>query len=235
MIEPLAATANRLEVLAPPAAELEAAGRQLAASLDGERHELLRLAGFHNFLSVESVAQGERVGGRIVVPRDRAGRIERLTAGLGVRCRRGRLDYRTGASPVPGTFHSGSLVPRTDDSADSALIYVGADDEFLDLAERLDLGRRHEQLGHLLGYPRCCIERYCRGGGGSDRTADSIHDPGPYPRVMNPLLATLFRLPLLFHFPCSPRCEPSRALLESRARWLVARGGSRTARGKSTG
>ena len=208
-------------IASPPTSHVHNVWGAAYASLPAAERRLLELLGPRNFLGWATVARGERAAGRLVVARAKAADVVARIEAEGTPCRRARFDMVEVESPVSGTVHAGRRVERDSVAEGRAVVVLGRDAEFLDGVELAESHDHHDLLGQLLGYPACCVDFYRRHTAlGHDLTPASIGDPGPHPRLLNPLLAHLFELPLLFHFPCSPRCAESRQLATGRADYL---------------
>lgn len=187
--------------------------------LTTERLELFHLLGFTDFLAFETVAARQRAGGRIIVPLGVAESVIHLACKLGVPCRRASFNIVRAGSPVPGTDHRGRVV--YDDRADTAaVIYFGVSTKIVEGAEQATVCGNHAIVGRIFGYPECCVKFFTRHQtAGQDLFAATIPGTGPFPSYMNPIIPYLFGpISLLFHFPCSPECVPSRELVLARGR-----------------
>lgn len=215
-------TAESIRVIPASAGFHQELKAELSAHLpDAQREAFLLLGGAH-FLECLAAVHGERAVGRAVLPLAKleAG-VQRIRA-LGLHCVRSRNDFISRGDVVEGTSHRGSMVPRGTPGADFGLLYYGVDAELVEGTEQVEFQGAHALLGRLFGYPECCCRFYTEGNPlRADRTADTISDLGPFPREMNPLKSGLYGLRLLSHFPCSPRCGPSRELLGRHRSYLA--------------
>ena len=85
-------------------------------------------------------------------------------------------------------------------------------------SERIAL---HKEIGRLLGFPRCCVQRFAE----SDRTPNARSDFyasiealgwdfAPIDWRYNHIAARQYELPFLIHLPCSSSCAATRDLVE---------------------
>jgi hypothetical protein len=195
---------------------------ELSASLAPNEKELLGLVGLSDFLCCLSVANQERVSGRISSSQEDAERISNLLASMGLHCHRSALDLLPQPDLIGGTVqHSAVYIPRGTKDEALAVLYIGVDAEFAQGAEAAELNKELELVGLLFGYPKCCSEFFTRNNGYSeDRTPACIPDPGPFPSILNPVLAELYGFRLPFHFVCSPRCTDSLTIAKRRLNYL---------------
>lgn len=195
---------------------------ELGASLDPNKRELLRLLGFSDCLCCLSVANRERAAGRISTSQEQAERVSSLIESLGLACHRSALDILPQPDLIRGNVsHSAIYVPQGSQEGALAVLYFGLDVEFAKGAEAAELNNEQELVGRLFGYPDCCTEFYMRNDGfNQDRTPASIPDSGPFPSILNPVLAELYGLRLPFHFACSPRCPQSLSIARTRLNYL---------------
>lgn len=208
----------------PPADFLGKVTGELASSLEQNKIELLNLLGFSEFLCCLSVANHERAAGRITVPQAKAERIAGLITSLGIYCHRSMFDLLPQPDLAGGEHvnHHAVYVPQGSEAEARAVLYFGLDAEFAGGAETAELSKEQVLVGQLFGYPDCCSEFFLRNSGfNEDRTPQSIPDTGPFPSILNPVLAELFELRLLFHFACSPRCPRSLKIVRDRLNYLT--------------
>ncbi len=97
----------------------------------------------------------------------------------------------------------------------SFFVYLSRDESAAKKAAFYESVRNDEKLGHLLGYPPCCIdfykEHYQKAAMlGDEYCQFSIANSGagPYPFVTNNMLR-LFDIAIISHFPCSFECTKS--------------------------
>ncbi|MCI0626725.1 MAG: hypothetical protein L0387_34605 [Acidobacteria bacterium] len=211
-----------VRVVNPPLSLLRATRGELAATLPSRERTVLDLLGVSDFLACITVAGGERAAGRMILPQEKVDRAVVLIRGLGICCRRSRFDVVLRAGPLTDTDHQASFVPRGNPGATRGMIYLGLTEEFVDGVEAAEMAREGSLLARLFGYPDCCSRFFIDYTGRQfDKTPASIPNTGPFPRDMNPLIPCLYGVSLLFHFPCSPRCEPSLCMLCRRRRYLA--------------
>lgn len=202
-----------------PSDFLGAITEELKVSLKENERELLSILGFSEFLCCLSVANHERAAGRICVPVEKADRVRSLINSMELHCYRSAFDLL----PQPD-FHEGKhvthhavYVPQDSREGACAVVYFGIDAEFAQGAEAAELNKEQRLVGRLFGYPECCSEFFLDGEGfNQDRTLGGIHDTGPFPVILNPLLPELYGVRLTFHFVCSPRCRQSLRMAQER-------------------
>jgi len=215
-------SSSQIRIVEPSPFLLHAVQEELARSLPDEQKPLLKLLGISDFLTCITVVRRERAIGRMILSHEKLEAAGTLVGKLGLHWKRSGCDYMLKDNIVEGTDHEGAFVPRCSPGANHGVLYFGLCEELVAAAEDLELIGEHRFLGQLFGYPECCvrflvesrIQRF-------DKTPEAISDAGPFPSEMNPLLPALYGLHLLFHFPCSPRCEASREILWRRQRYLA--------------
>jgi hypothetical protein len=197
---------------------------ELARSLESNKRQLLSLLGFSEFLCCVSVANRERAAGRITAPAGKAERIAGLISSLGIHCHRSMFDLLPQPDLAGGEHvnHHAIYVPQGSEEGARAVLYFGIDAEFAHGAETAELSREQVLVGQLFGYPQCCSDFFLQNSGfNEDRTPQSIPDTGPFLSILNPVVAELFELRLLFHFACSPRCLHSLKIVRDRLNYLT--------------
>lgn len=197
---------------------------ELGRSLEPNKGALLNLVGFSEFLCCLSVANRERAAGRISAPVGRAERTADLISSLGLHCHRSMFDLLPQQDMADGKHvnHHAVYVPRDSAEGAKAVLYFGIDAEFAKGAETAELSREPVLVGQLFGYPDCCSRFFLQNTGfDEDRTPQSVPDTGPFPSVLNPIVAELYEVRLLFHFACSPRCERSLTMVRNRLNYLA--------------
>lgn len=195
---------------------------ELGASLDLNERELLGLLGFSDCLCCLSVANRERAAGRISTSQEQVEHVTSLLESLGLSCHRSALDILPQPDLIRGNVsHSAVYVPQGSEERALAVIYFGLDAEFAIGAESAELNKELALVGRLFGYPECCSEFFMRNDGfNEDRTPASIPDSGPFPSILNPVIAELYGFRLPFHFACSPRCPQSLSIARMRLKYL---------------
>ncbi|PIN75804.1 hypothetical protein COV17_03605 [Candidatus Woesearchaeota archaeon CG10_big_fil_rev_8_21_14_0_10_36_11] len=106
-----------------------------------------------------------------------------------------------------GYSNKGFRVPENDSRQGMYFLYMSKDEEKVWLAAYYELMNNHVDLGLLLGYPRCCVNFFCRN--------FSENNPNPAHIPTNPFTNLTKRnndAVLVSHFPCSSDCEESIAL-----------------------
>lgn len=183
----------------------------------------MRLVGFSEFLCCLSVLNRERVAGRISTSQEAAKRVESLIGALGLYCHRSALDLLPQPDLIGGNVkHHGAYVAQGSREEAWAIFYVGVDGEFAKGAEAAELNKEQRLVGRLFGYPDCCSEFFLREDGfNQDRTPGSVRDAGPFPAILNPVLAELYGVSMQFHFACSPRCPQSLEMAKRRLKYLA--------------
>jgi hypothetical protein len=146
-----------------------------------------------------------------------------LIGALGLYCHRSALDLLPQPDLIGGNVkHHGSYVSRGSREEAWAILYIGVDDEFAKGAEAAELNKEQRLVGRLLGYPDCCSDFFLKEDGfNQDRTPGSIRDAGPFPSILNPILAELYGVSMQFHFACSPRCPKSLEMARHRLEYLA--------------
>lgn len=204
-------------IVPPSLSVLRAVREELGAHLPEQHRPLLHLLGVPDYLTCITVAVGERAVGRMILPMEKLEPATQLLSGLGLHVRRGWIDFMPRVSGVEGTDHDRAAVPRGTPGAALGMIYIGHSQELVEGAEQVERQGEHGLLAQLFGYPDCCSRVFTQPSSQHhDKAPDTYLDTGPFPREMNPSLPYLYGLHLLFHFPCSPRCEASRELLRQR-------------------
>lgn len=205
-----------------PSNVLERITAELWCSLEPDKKELLELVGISEFLCCLSVLNRERVAGRISTSQKAAARVGSLLGALGLHCHRSVLDLLPQPDLIGGhvKHHAAYVAQGSRDDA-WAILYFAVDEEFARGAEAAELNKAQRLVGQLFGYPDCCSEFFLREDGvNQDRTPRTIHDAGPFPSILNPVLAELYGLSMQFHFACSPRCPQSLEIARGRLKSL---------------
>ncbi|MFY9779621.1 MAG: hypothetical protein WAJ85_03800 [Candidatus Baltobacteraceae bacterium] len=195
----------------------------MGLALSPQDRALVAALNITSYLQVVSVVARTRAAGRLVVAAKVAEVLEDYVVSRGASAFRAPFYCLETASPVRGTHHVGSFVPEAVDGA-RPIVYFGMSQEFARGAMQADVTSDHEVLGRLFGYPRCCTEAYVSTSSPErlDHLPSTIAGTGPFPAAMNPAIPFVYDLPhLLFHFPCSPDCRESLALLDERERHLA--------------
>jgi hypothetical protein len=176
-------------------------------------------------LGCVTVQRGERRAGRFTVPRHAAHRLVELLQELGLFAELAPFDYVPGNATGPARAHEGGFVPRGSAPGALNVLHLARDDVDCSAVRVAELDEDHETVGALFGYPPCCVRAFVAARqeqrGREDLTVATVPDVGPFPRLLNPLLRHLYGFRLVFHFPCSPRCEPSLELACRRSRFLL--------------
>jgi hypothetical protein len=120
-----------------------------------------------------------------------------------------------------GGFVLAARTADADQSAGRTFLFIGRGPELVELAiQRVE---DDASGGLLLGYPVCCIAAY-RLHVGHHLTRLEPHfaraGGGPWPYWCN-TLADAFGWHLVSHFPCSPGCQPTRAMARKHLAALV--------------
>ena len=188
---------------------------------DSSQSAVARFVGLSNYLAIATVALGERAAGRLIIDKTAAHTLVKSIRGMGVSCHQAKFHCVEKSDAVEGTHHRVSFVNGRPKDA-LAVVYFGIDSNFARGAEWAEFTGNHTIAGSLFGYPNCCISRFERSTEDeADRLPGTITHVGPYPREMNPLTYYVYGVPsLLFHFACSPHCQRSAALSESRRNFL---------------
>lgn len=211
-------------IIVSPTDLLGKIAQELEKSLAPDHHELFRLAGLSDFLAVATVANRERVAGRICTSGDKAERVLELIASCGIYCKRSSLDLYPQPDLIEGKVkHHATYVARDTHEGAWAVLYFALDPEFASGAEAAEFNRRQDLAGRLFGYPECCSKFFLQNDGRQeDRTPSTIRDTGPFPSILNPLFAELYGFSLHFHFACSPSCVPSLQIARKRLKFLCS-------------
>lgn len=195
---------------------------RLCDRLQGPERFIVNQLGVSGYLAVATVATRARPAGRLAMSQDQVSGFVEAAAALGVHCCIGRAHMISLPDAIPETRHAALFV--TDDRPNAmSLVYFGVSDSIAAGAEQVELYSGHRLLAQLFGYPDCCAEVFVNSEtAGADRLPATIKTLGPFDRLMNPISTYVYRTPnLLFHFPCSPACRPSLALLHQRSRFLA--------------
>lgn len=206
-----------------PSSLLPKITEELVASLPDNEIELLNLTGVSGLLCCLSVFNRERVAGRTCVSQIHADRIISLISSMGLHCHRSMFDLLPQSDLIGGNInHHSTYVLKGSQEGARAMLYLGIDAEFAKGAETAEITKQHQLVGRLFGYPECCVEFFIDNDGlNQDRTPNSIMDPGPFPSILNPIVAELYGISLSFHFACSPRCAKSLEIVRSRLKNLM--------------
>jgi hypothetical protein len=194
---------------------------RLSDRVQGAERLILSELGLSAYLAIATVATRARAAGRLEIQPDRLHAVVDAATALGVHCRIGRVRLQEVNDSIPETRHAALFV--TDDRPGSMhLVYFGVSDLLAAGAEQAELLDDHRLLAQLFGYPHCCAEFYANSTTtGPDRVPASINALGPFDRLLNPVSRYVFGSPsLLFHFACSPACEPSISLSRQRMLFL---------------
>ena len=191
--------------------------RALLRDCNSNQSTLARLVGLSNYLAIVTVALGERAAGRLLVKKNIADKLVKTVRSMGVSCHRAKFHCIEKADAVDGTHHRGSFVNDEPKGA-LAVVYFGMNAYFAKGAEWAEYTGNHHVAGNLFGYPDCCVAHFEQSNEDeADKLPSTIKHTGPYPREMNPLTFYVYGVPnLLFHFACSPECQRSAALAETR-------------------
>lgn len=177
--------------------------------------------GITDFLACMTVANRERVAGRLSLQPGKAGAVTESIQALGIYCRRSDFDMLTQRKLVEGTIHQGSLVPRDTQDGAEAVLHFSFDKEIAEQLDAVEINNEHMLIGRLFGYPACCTQKFVEIASSElDKTAGCIPGKGPFPKALNPIFRYLYGLNLLFHFPCSPECAASLKLHQQRRQYL---------------
>lgn len=194
---------------------------EIAPNLSPAQRTLLNLVGLTDFLACMTVANGERVAGRLLLQPDKAEAVAESIRALGVHCRRSDFDMWTRRKLVEGALHQGSLVPRDTQEGADAVLHISVDQEIAGQLDAVEINNEHELIGRLFGYPACCTQKFIEIRTAElDKTAGCIPGIGPFPKALNPIFRYLYGLNLLFHFPCTPECAPSLKIHQQRRQYL---------------
>lgn len=194
---------------------------ELAPGLSPHQRELLKLVGMTDYLAYITVANRERVAGRLTLQPDKADAVAELIQSLGVHCRRSEFDIWTRRKLVEGTVHQGSLVPRGTQDGAEAVLHLSVDKEIAERLDAVEINNEHALIGRLFGYPACCTRKFAEITSAElDKTAGGIPGTGPFPKALNPIFRYLYGLNLLFHFPCTPECKASMEIHQQRRQYL---------------
>lgn len=191
--------------------------------LPDDDRALVAAVGLGNYLHVASVVERARVAGRLILKPEVVDTVERYVTARGGEAVRAPFFHCEKPSPVTGTHHAGSFVHEPADGA-RPVLYFGVTEAFARGAMYADVTGEHALLGRLFAYPPCCADAYAATSSVEqlDHLPNTVADVGPFPAALNPVTSYVYGLPqLLFHFPCSPRCAASEALVTARARRLA--------------
>lgn len=156
---------------------------------------------------------------RIAVPLRDIGRLPDVTSRLNISYHVGRESFQLRTDP--GMRHWSSTATACSDAQRHAIrfVYLHEQGEVCRVAEATDAANDDRTLGHLLGYPPCCVDAFdewSENGVGIDPIGATLHMSGPGDRVMvydgpSPF-SRYFSGGLISHFPCSLTCARTRAL-----------------------
>ncbi|MDP3698395.1 MAG: DUF483 domain-containing protein [Nanoarchaeota archaeon] len=105
--------------------------------------------------------------------------------------------------------NKGVRIPENDRRPGMYFVYISNDEQQAWLASYYELVQNHQDLGLVLGYPRCCVEFFCQNF--SARNSNPEHKP------TNPHTNLSKReqdLVIISHFPCDAECKESIVLGE---------------------
>jgi hypothetical protein len=193
---------------------------ELTQSLPAADRRVLAQVGVPGILAYTTVVRGERALGRLELRPAAAALAQDAMRAAGLSCVRARFDLLPGPDLVRGAQHTARQVTPDSHHDAKAVLYFAQQREFAEAADDVESRRDDALIGRLYGYPDCCLAFFARAGGPQDKTPASVPDLGPHAALLNPLMGALYGISLLMHFPCSPRCEPSRALAQGRLAWL---------------
>ncbi len=101
----------------------------------------------------------------------------------------------------------GLRLPTTDPRPGMFFIYISKDEKTAHLALLAEVQTNHSELGHLLGYPECCIHFFISSF--NDQHTNLQHIPtNPWTNLSKRSQDVC----LLSHFPCQSECKESIAL-----------------------
>ncbi len=103
--------------------------------------------------------------------------------------------------------NKGIRVPETDDREGMHFCYLSQDEQKAWLASYYELIQNDYELGVLLGYPKCCVEFFCK--------RFSENNPNLQLKPANAFTNLTKRkqdMVILSHFPCHSECSESIAL-----------------------
>lgn len=111
--------------------------------------------------------------------------------------------------------NKGIKVRLEDERKGMLFVYISKDEEKAVLANCYELKNNHAQLGEILGYPKCCVEFFCRhepvrSKYDNDYVLPALENSkGNKFSFYNNILLRNQDITLLNHFPCSFNCEES--------------------------
>jgi len=114
--------------------------------------------------------------------------------------------------------NKGVKVRLEDERKGMLFVYISKDEEKAVLANCYEMKNNHAQLGHILGYPRCCVEFFVKHEPHRSRIDNDYVLPalekseGKLFPFYNNILLRNQDITLLNHFPCSFNCEASAEL-----------------------
>lgn len=115
-----------------------------------------------------------------------------------------------------GEYSNKGIKARLEDERKGMLlVYMSKDEEKAVLANCYELKNNHAQLGHILGYPKCCVEFFVKHEPHCSRLDNDYVLPclenseGNKFAFYNNILLRKQDITLLNHFPCSFNCEES--------------------------
>ncbi|MEK6900075.1 MAG: DUF483 domain-containing protein [Nanoarchaeota archaeon] len=120
--------------------------------------------------------------------------------------------------------NKGIRVPENDLRQGMYLVYLSKDEQKAWLASYYELVQNHKDLGLLLGYPKCCVDFFCRNFNSKNTDLQQISN-NPFTKISK----RNEDLVILSHFPCSAECQESISLGE---RYLLAIYGADKGRAK---
>jgi len=100
--------------------------------------------------------------------------------------------------------NKGIRVPEKDKSLGMYFVYISKDEKKAWLAAYFELVRNDLELGLLLGYPKCCVDNFCKNFD-EKKTNLEINSENIFTNVTK----REQDLVLISHFPCSAECSKS--------------------------
>ena len=103
--------------------------------------------------------------------------------------------------------NKGLRIPQSDPRPGMIFVYISWDESLAYQAAYAEVTGNDEELGLLLGYPRCCVDYFCENFS-TNHTNPEIPSSNPFTRLSQRKNDCV----LLSHFPCRADCQKSIAL-----------------------
>ncbi len=100
--------------------------------------------------------------------------------------------------------NKGIRIPEDDPRPGMYFVYVSKEEQKAWLASYYELVQNHKDLGLVLGYPKCCVDFFCK-----NFNSRNVNLEKPSKNPHTNLSKRDQDLVILSHFPCNPECPES--------------------------